>query len=219
MNVDGCSRNDMLKFLARQVLGMDLPKLSGVISTFSRITFDCEFSDSENMERLRKCFSGPARDCVKMILLTNDAENAIVMLKRNYGRSEKIVEQHLEEAKAQKPVTDSNDFQEFSNLVENLSVTVENDGEMSQFTNKIVTGEFFKKLPESIMDGKTIQTKREVLHITMSLSDPRRFLSPVTIASRILMQEIWKPGLGWDDQLSKTLYEKWQKWLKQLQQI
>jgi hypothetical protein len=90
---------------------------------------------------------------------------------------------------------------------------------MSQFTNKIVTGDFFKKLPESIMDGKTIQTKREVLRITMSLFDPLRFLSPVTIASRILMLEIWKPGLGWDDQLSKTLFEKWQKWLKQLQQI
>jgi hypothetical protein len=137
------------------------------------------------MERLRKCLSGPARDCVKMILLTNDAENAIVMLKRNYGRSEKIVEQLLEEAKAQKPVTDSNDFQEFSNLVENLSVTVENDGDMSQFTNKIVIREFFKKLPESIMDGKTSQTKREVLRVTMSLFDPLGFLSPVTIASRI----------------------------------
>jgi hypothetical protein len=29
MNVDGCSHNDMSKFLARQVLGMDLPKFSG----------------------------------------------------------------------------------------------------------------------------------------------------------------------------------------------
>jgi GMP synthase PP-ATPase subunit len=61
----------------------------------------------------------------KMILLTNDAVKTIGMLKRNYGRSEKIVEQLLKEAKAKKPVTYSNDFQEFSNLVENLSVTVE----------------------------------------------------------------------------------------------
>jgi hypothetical protein len=45
-------------------------------------------------------------------------------------------------------VTNSNDFQEFSNLVENLSVTVENVGEMSQFTNKIVIRELLKKLPE-----------------------------------------------------------------------
>jgi hypothetical protein len=92
--------------------------------------------------------SGLARNCVKIILLTNDGEKAIAMLTRNYGRSEKIVEQLLEAAKAQNPVTNSNDFQEFSNLVENLSVTVENVEEMSQFTNKIVIRELLKKLPE-----------------------------------------------------------------------
>jgi hypothetical protein len=79
-----------------------------------------------------------------MILLMNDAEKVIAMLTRNYGRSEKIVEQLLEEAKTQKPVTNSNDFQEFSNLVENLSVTVENVGELSQFTNKIVIREHLR---------------------------------------------------------------------------
>jgi hypothetical protein len=61
VNVDGCSRNDMSKFLARKVLGMDLPKFSGnikewptFITTFRRKTFDCGFSDSDNMERHRK---------------------------------------------------------------------------------------------------------------------------------------------------------------------
>jgi hypothetical protein len=109
-NVDGCSGDDMSKFLARQVLGMDLPKFSGdvkkwptFITTFRRKIFDFGFSDSENTERLRKCLSGSARNCVKMILmLSKDAEKAITMLTRNYGRSEKIVEQLLEEAKAQK---------------------------------------------------------------------------------------------------------------------
>jgi hypothetical protein len=53
MNVDGFSRNDTSKFLARQVLGMHLPKFSGnvkewptFITTFRRTTFDCGFSDS-----------------------------------------------------------------------------------------------------------------------------------------------------------------------------
>jgi hypothetical protein len=30
-------------------------------------------SESENMERLKECLTGPARDCVKMILMTNNA--------------------------------------------------------------------------------------------------------------------------------------------------
>jgi hypothetical protein len=68
------------------VLGMDLHNISGDVkewptffTTFRRITFDFGFSDSENMERFRKCLLGPARNCVKMILLTT-----------NYGRSEEI---------------------------------------------------------------------------------------------------------------------------------
>jgi predicted oxidoreductase (fatty acid repression mutant protein) len=69
-----------------------------------------------------------------MILLTNDAEKKLW----------RIREQLLEEPK----VTSSNDFQQFSNLVENLSVRVENVGKMSQFTNKIVIRELLKKLPE-----------------------------------------------------------------------
>jgi hypothetical protein len=43
------------------------------------------------------------------------------MLKKNYGSAEKIVEKLLEEAKAQKHSKNSNDFQEFSNLFQNLS--------------------------------------------------------------------------------------------------
>jgi hypothetical protein len=81
-----------------------------------------------------------------MILLTNDVEKAIAILKRNYRRAEQIVEQLLEKAKAQKLVKSSNDFQEFSNLVENLSVTVQNVGEMAQFTSKVVIRGFLKKL-------------------------------------------------------------------------
>jgi hypothetical protein len=47
---------------------------------------------------------------VNVCQVEKNAEKAIAMLKRNHGRSEKIVEQLLEEAKAQKPVTNSKNF-------------------------------------------------------------------------------------------------------------
>jgi hypothetical protein len=60
MSIEGESRNDMSKFLARQVIGLDLPRFSGdvkewstFIKTYTRMTLDCEFSDAENMEHLR----------------------------------------------------------------------------------------------------------------------------------------------------------------------
>jgi hypothetical protein len=41
---------------------------------------------------------------VRMVLLTNDAEKVISMLERNFGGSNRIIEQLLEEAKLQKSV-------------------------------------------------------------------------------------------------------------------
>jgi Protein of unknown function (DUF1759) len=121
----------MSKLLTRQVLGTDLPKFSGdpkewptFITTYKRTTADCIFSNSKNKERLRKCLVDPARRCVRMILLTSNAEKVISMLEKNFGGSDKIINQLKEEARLQKAVISSSDFQEFSNLVENLTVTV-----------------------------------------------------------------------------------------------
>jgi hypothetical protein len=73
------------------------------------------------MERLRKCLLDPARNCVRMILLTNNAEKTIAMLEKNYGGLEKIIEQLMEEVRLQKQVKDSSDFEEFANLEETFS--------------------------------------------------------------------------------------------------
>jgi restriction endonuclease len=78
------------------------------------------------MERLRKCLVDPARNCVRMNLLKNNAEKAIAMVEKNYGEFDKIIERLMEEVRLQIQVKDSSDFQEFYNLVENLAVTVEN---------------------------------------------------------------------------------------------
>jgi hypothetical protein len=96
------------------------------ITTYKSTTVDCGFSNSENMERLRKCLENPARKCVRIFLLTSDAEKVISMLKKNFGGSEKIIEQLKIEARQQKVVKNSGDFLEFSNLIENLAITIDN---------------------------------------------------------------------------------------------
>ncbi len=39
--------------------------------------------------------------------------------------------------------------------------------------------------------------------------DPLGFISPLTIPSRMLIQDIWKLKLDWDDALPKELIERW----------
>jgi hypothetical protein len=73
-----------------------------------------------------------------MILPMNNAEKTIAMLEKNCGGFDKIIEQLMEEVKLQKQMKDSSGFQEYSNLVEDLAMTVENVGKKSRFTSSIV---------------------------------------------------------------------------------
>ncbi|XP_053696951.1 uncharacterized protein LOC128744165 [Sabethes cyaneus] len=69
------------------------------------------------------------------------------------------------------------------------------------------------KIPETI---PIKLTKRNVLSIAMNIYDPLGLMSNITIRSRILMQEIWKSGIGWDDAISDSTQQKWFEWLEQL---
>jgi hypothetical protein len=53
----------------------------------------------------------------------------------------KIIEQLKEEARLQQAATNSRDFQEFSNLVENLAVTMSNIGRSAKFSSGMVIKE------------------------------------------------------------------------------
>jgi hypothetical protein len=51
-----------------------------------RCMTDCRFTNNENMD--------PVRRCVRMILLTNDAEKVISMLEKNYGVVVSNIDRH-----------------------------------------------------------------------------------------------------------------------------
>lgn len=59
-------------------------------------------------------------------------------------------------------------------------------------------------------------TKREVLKVIGTLYDPIGILNPFTVTARILMQEIWKSGLVWEDELKEDMRKKWVNWCNQL---
>ncbi|XP_055609919.1 uncharacterized protein LOC129756897 [Uranotaenia lowii] len=62
-------------------------------------------------------------------------------------------------------------------------------------------------------------TKREILRCVMSLFDPLGLLSPYLIFGKILMQEIWRKGVGWDEKIDDESFELWSKWTKVLESI
>ncbi|XP_035225389.1 uncharacterized protein LOC118197929 [Stegodyphus dumicola] len=59
-------------------------------------------------------------------------------------------------------------------------------------------------------------SKRSVLQTASKLFDPMGIASPFIVLIKLLMQEIWELGLGWDDELSTDLKKKWDNWCSQI---
>lgn len=62
-------------------------------------------------------------------------------------------------------------------------------------------------------------TKRMLLSRTSKLFDPLGIFSPITIKSKILLQESWKLKVGWDDPLPPNYIEQWHSLENELQQL
>ncbi|GFW76966.1 integrase catalytic domain-containing protein [Trichonephila clavipes] len=64
-------------------------------------------------------------------------------------------------------------------------------------------------------EGKNI-TKRSLLSIANHIFDPIGFTAPVTLKPKLILQEIWKLKLKWDENLPKDILNQVKKWLEQL---
>ena len=62
-------------------------------------------------------------------------------------------------------------------------------------------------------------TKRKVISLMSKLFDPLQILAPYTICAKILMQQSWLRGVGWDDPLPTDLAELWKTWLQHLPEL
>jgi hypothetical protein len=68
-------------------------------------------------------------------------------------------------------------------------------------------------------DKKQRPTKRNVLKLIMSIFDPLGLFANFTIRGRILLQEIWRSGIGWDDRIGQKPHGLWLTWIDDLQNI
>ncbi len=59
-------------------------------------------------------------------------------------------------------------------------------------------------------------TKREIASISAKVFDIMGFYSPATVPSKILLQELWKLKLSWDDPVPDKISKKWKQWISTL---
>lgn len=70
----------------------------------------------------------------------------------------------------------------------------------------------FHKIDIKILNYERRPTKRDILKIVMSVFDPLGFISCLILPGKILMQQIWESGIGWDDEITDFHYDMWLSW-------
>lgn len=54
-------------------------------------------------------------------------------------------------------------------------------------------------------------TKRTLLSFAAKIFDPLGWLAPVTVRAKLLIQELWRENIGWDEPVSQKIYEAFLK--------
>ncbi|XP_048243021.1 uncharacterized protein LOC124146421 [Haliotis rufescens] len=63
------------------------------------------------------------------------------------------------------------------------------------------------------------RTKRGVISMVSSIFDPCGYLAPYTVRAKCLIQDLWKLGLDWDDDLPLEIQSRWNGWLEEIQDL
>ncbi|XP_053698718.1 uncharacterized protein LOC128745664 [Sabethes cyaneus] len=72
---------------------------------------------------------------------------------------------------------------------------------------------------QTLIRTATRPTKRQVLRCVMTLFDPLGLFSPFIIHGKVLIQDLWREGTEWDEQVSDEVYMKWQRWIQMIDHI
>ncbi|XP_065093953.1 uncharacterized protein LOC135714509 [Ochlerotatus camptorhynchus] len=80
-------------------------------------------------------------------------------------------------------------------------------------SNDCFTYKLSSRYDEALLSGSRRPTKREVLRTLMMIYDPLGFIAHLLMFLKVLLQEIWRTLVGWDDPIEDLQFEKWLKWL------
>ncbi|XP_053691074.1 uncharacterized protein LOC128739603 [Sabethes cyaneus] len=71
----------------------------------------------------------------------------------------------------------------------------------------------------SLIHGNKRPTKRQILKCIMSLFDPLGLLASFLIHGKIVMQEVWRSGITWDEPVSDKIFSQWKRWTEKFADI
>ncbi|KAJ8962702.1 hypothetical protein NQ318_001099 [Aromia moschata] len=73
-----------------------------------------------------------------------------------------------------------------------------------------------QKFLEGGLNTGDIVTKRLILSVTQKVFDPIGYLCPATLIPKLILQNLWKKGLKWDEPVDDTTARSFKRWLEDL---
>ncbi|XP_053691781.1 uncharacterized protein LOC128740267 [Sabethes cyaneus] len=80
-------------------------------------------------------------------------------------------------------------------------------------SNDCFTCKVSARYDQELMLGNRRPTKREVLRTLMMVFDPLGLIAHILMFLKVLLQEIRRTTVGWDDPIEDPQYDKWLSWL------
>jgi len=71
----------------------------------------------------------------------------------------------------------------------------------------------------STVKGDQRATKRTVLLTIAQIFDPLGLMGPVTIRTKIILQQLWQLKIGWDESLPMNLHTTWRQYQEQMNEM
>ncbi|XP_055604250.1 uncharacterized protein LOC129752501 [Uranotaenia lowii] len=81
-------------------------------------------------------------------------------------------------------------------------------------TLDVFSYKIFTKRNIEILQGGKGPSKRELLSTLMSIYDPLGLIAHFLMFLKILLQDVWRSGIDWNDPIGDKEYEKWKTWLQ-----
>ncbi|XP_036340046.1 uncharacterized protein LOC118749359 [Rhagoletis pomonella] len=78
---------------------------------------------------------------------------------------------------------------------------------------------FFERFPKEIFDKNTVLSKRQILRTIMTIFDPLGLLGFAIIQAKIILQDVWRSGVGWDQPIKEEQRNNWFKWVRRIPSI
>ncbi|XP_043862794.1 uncharacterized protein LOC120457848 isoform X2 [Drosophila santomea] len=77
----------------------------------------------------------------------------------------------------------------------------------------------YHRVPSSVLSGDRVPTKREYLSLVMSTFDPLGFLCCLMVTAKLLLREIWRQKIQWDEPLPEELSKAFAIWRKKMDTV